>query len=291
MLNPHRHQIIGIIQQDSKRLIFTTRSQPMSPRSSFRPRLRPIVTAGAVLAAFLVNVWANVAPINGQTIGDISNQQFGDILMTPESYAFAIWGLIYVGLFVLAAYQLRPAQQDNPRLQSTYWLAAACLAQMVWVFLFLTGQFVASLVAMVAILLALLVFYQRLRSDSRASDAEKWRSQRPVSLYLGWISVATVLNVAIALDSAGWRGWGIPPVMWTVLMVLVAASLGGLVLWRYADWVYPGVVVWALVAIAVRHSSRPLLGGIAAGSAGLLTLLMGWRYWRYASGSRQHRLL
>ncbi len=261
----------------------------MSSTSSFRPRNRSIVTASTVLVTFLVNVWSNIAPINGQTIGDISNQQFADILITPASYAFAIWGLIYIGLFILAAYQLRPAQQGNPRFHGTYWLVAACLAQILWVFLFLTEQFVASLAAMVAILVPLIVFYIDLRREGRPSAVEKWRSQRPISLYLGWISVATILNVAIALESAGWRGWGVPPVAWTVLMIAVAAALGALMLWLQSDWVYTGVVIWALVAIAVRHSDRPVLGGVAAVGAGLLTLLASWRYWRAGAAPYRRR--
>ncbi|MGB3615300.1 MAG: hypothetical protein WBA10_16015 [Elainellaceae cyanobacterium] len=179
---------------------------------------------------------------------------------------------------MFAAYQLRPAQQANPRLQGSYWLAAACLAQSLWVFLFLTGQFVASLAAMAAILVALILLYKSLHSEGRISAAETWRAQRPISLYLGWISVATILNVAIALESVGWGGWGVPPVVWTVLMIAVAATLGALVLWQQADWIYPGVVVWALVAIAVRHSDRLGLAGTAVGSAAALILLMGWRY-------------
>lgn len=246
--------------------------------SSTRSQVRPILTAGAILTAFLVNVWSNLAPPNGQTIGDISNNQFGDLLITPASYAFAIWGLIYVGLFVFAAYQLRPAQHSNPRLHGSYWVVAACCAQIAWVFLFLTGQFVASLLAMVAILVPLVVFYITLRSEGYVSAVEKWRSQRPISLYLGWISVATILNGAIALTSVGWRGWGISPTIWTILMIAVATALGGLVLWQEADWVYPGTVVWALVAIGIRHINRWDLAGTALVAAIGLALLMGWRY-------------
>jgi len=241
-------------------------------------RIRPAITAGAVLTAFLVNVWSNLSPVNGQTIGEVSETQFGNILITPAGYAFAIWGAIYLGLFVFAAYQLRPAQYDNPRLQGSYWLAVACLAQVIWVFLFLTGQFVASLGAMAAILISLIACYSSLRSEGRISAAERWRSQRPISLYLGWISVATILNGAIALDSAGWDGWGIPPMVWTMLLIVVAAVLGGWVLWHQSDWLYAGVVIWALVAIAVRHSDRLGLAGAAAGSAAALLVLMGWRY-------------
>ena len=39
----------------------------------------------AILAAFFTNVLANIAPINDLTIGEISNQLFKDVLITPKS--------------------------------------------------------------------------------------------------------------------------------------------------------------------------------------------------------------
>lgn len=75
----------------------------------------------------------------------------------------------------------------------------------------------------------------------------------PISIYLGWISVATILNVAIALTSVNWNGWEISPVVWTSMMVAVAGIIGATVIKQQRDRAFGLVLVWALVAIAVRH--------------------------------------
>ena len=55
--------------------------------------IRQALNLIAVFAAFGVNMLANVRPIGGLTLGEISNQLFENVLITPANYAFAIWGL------------------------------------------------------------------------------------------------------------------------------------------------------------------------------------------------------
>lgn len=52
--------------------------------------LRPFFNLAAILAAFGTNVLANVAPLKGLTIGEISNTFFKEVLITPASYAFVM---------------------------------------------------------------------------------------------------------------------------------------------------------------------------------------------------------
>ena len=111
-------------------------------------KLRQIITLAAVVIAFIVNVLSNIFPINGLTIGGVSNTVFKNVLIIPANYAFAIWGLIYLGLFAFAIYQVLPSQRENPNLRKTaYFLVIASLAQTIWVYLFLSRLFVASVVA------------------------------------------------------------------------------------------------------------------------------------------------
>jgi hypothetical protein len=101
-----------------------------STTSLDRDRLRQFLNLAAILAAFGINVWANVAPLNGLTIGAISNTFFREVLIVPANYAFAIWGLIYLGLLSFGVYQVLPAQAQNPSLRRMgYLLVVACLAQ------------------------------------------------------------------------------------------------------------------------------------------------------------------
>jgi hypothetical protein len=148
------------------------------------------------------------------------------------------------------------------------------LAQIAWVYVFLYRYYAWSLVAMVVILLATIAAYLRLEVGMRrAVRQEKWWLQAPISLYLGWISVATVVNVAIALYAAGWQGGGMAPATWTVVMAVASTAIAAVLRWRRRDNVYPLVTVWALVAIAVRNFNIP---AIAFSSLGLAVVLVLW---------------
>lgn len=242
------------------------------------------LTLLAILGTFAVNVWSNVSPINGQNIGEISNTQFADVQIVPANYAFAIWGVIYLGLIGFGIYQLLPAQQNHAGVRQVRPLVViACVAQAIWVLLFLYRQFWLSVLAMLAILLPLILLYLRLQIASRpANRAERWLVQVPFSIYLGWISVATIVNVALAFSSQNWDGGGISTEVWTVIMLLVAATLGALISLRHQDVAYPLVIIWALVAIAVKQAEIPLIATTATVLAiglGLLALLRStvWR--------------
>ncbi|MGG6295545.1 tryptophan-rich sensory protein [Leptolyngbya sp. AN02str] len=223
-------------------------------------RLRQFIAVFTVLGSFIVNLLSNLYPINGQNIGAISNTLFGDVLITPANYAFAIWGLIYIGLLAFAVYQFLSPAEQHPQLQSiTYWFLLASLAQGVWVYLFLARQFGWSVLAMLIILGSLIAIFLQLHSHKRASWKERWLLRYPFGVYLGWIAVATVVNVAIALYGANWNGWGIAPEIWTVVMMVVAAALAAALLWQYRSFPYAFVALWALVAIAIRQADVPLI--------------------------------
>jgi hypothetical protein len=183
--------------------------------------LRPWFTLAAILAAFLVNTVSNIAPINGQSIGELSNTLFQGVLITPANYAFIIWGVIYVGLFAFGIYQLLPNQRRDLHLDRiSYLVAVSCISQCLWVIIFLLRWFSLSFVAMVMILLALIAAY--LQVNQAKASFKPWFVQIPISIYLAWISVATVVNGAIALYATNWSGWGLSPVVWTILMLGVS---------------------------------------------------------------------
>ncbi|MBW4577511.1 MAG: tryptophan-rich sensory protein [Aphanothece sp. CMT-3BRIN-NPC111] len=232
----------------------------------------------AIIAAFAINIYANINPPNGLTIGDISNQFFSKVLIIPANYAFAIWGLIYLGLISFGIYQVLPAQRQNFSLRrGSYLLVLASIAQIAWIFLFVNRLFTLSLVAMLLILLPLIGIYLRLGiGRERVSKKELWLVHNPLSIYLAWISVATIVNVASALYDLGWSGWGINPQVWTVIMLIVGSAIAAVVTTTRTDIAYPLVIIWAIVAIAVRQIAQPLIAVTAGGLAialGLLVLL------------------
>jgi hypothetical protein len=223
--------------------------------------LLPWLTFLAIIATFAVNVWSNLSPINGETIGEISNTLFADVQIIPANYAFAIWGVIYIGIIGFGIYQLLPAQRQNLRLNRIRpWLILACVAQAIWVFFFLERQFWLSVVAMLAILLPLILIYRQLEVGRQpAGRAEKWLVQLPFGIYLGWISVATIVNIASALYSQNWNGLGISPTLWTVIMMVAATVVAAILTLQHREIAFPLVIIWALVAVAVRQTNIPLI--------------------------------
>jgi len=238
-----------------------------------RNTVRQIVNIVAVIATIVVNGLANALPLNGLTTGEISDRF--QVYFVPAGYVFSIWGLIYVGLILLAIYQAAPAQADNPRLVRVgYLFALSCLANIGWLFLWHYEQFVLTVVAMLALLGLLIAVYLRLEIGRAAvSTAERWMVRVPISVYLGWVSVATIANVTTTLDYLNWGGWGISDQVWAVIMLAVGAVLAWAVGLTRGDLAYALVFVWAYVGIAVKQGGTPV-ATTALVMTGLLVVLL-----------------
>jgi hypothetical protein len=240
-----------------------------------------IATLIAILATLSVNILSNFFPPAGLNIGEIANTILQGVQITPANYAFAIWGVIYLGLIAYGIYQLRPTVRVNPTMRRVdFLLIIACLAQIAWVYLFILRLFWLSVVAMLTILLSLIGAYLQLNiGTEQVSRERKWMVQIPFSVYLGWISVATIVNIASALYISGWDGWGISVVGWTVVMLVVGAAIGTIVAIQRADVAFTLVFIWAYVAIAMRQLDNPAIWITALVAAIVLafTLVFGRR--------------
>jgi translocator protein len=104
------------------------------------------------------------------------------------------------------------------------------------------------------------------------STGDRWTILVPFSIYLGWVSVATVANVTQLLAHLNWGGWGISPEVWAFIMLIVAAGIAGLMAVRHASLAYLGVFVWAYIGIAVEHWGTPIVAVTAAVLAALIAV-------------------
>jgi hypothetical protein len=235
--------------------------------------LRQTLVVIAVLAVVAVNVAANALPINGLNTGEISDRF--DIFFVPAGYVFSIWGLIYLGLLGYAVYQALPAQADNPRLKSIGGLfLLSSVANIVWIFLWHYLLFPLTLIAMITLLLSLIGIYLRLRrSDVLVSNAERWLVRVPFSIYLGWISVATIANVTQVLFYLRWGGWGISEVAWAIVMLVVGVVLAGIMAFNERDPAYVLVFVWAYAGIGLAQADEVYVAMTAWGGTAMLAIL------------------
>ena len=111
-----------------------------------------------------------------------------------------------------------------------------------------------SLIAMLLLLASLLTMYIRLKvGRDKVSKKEKWFIHTPISLYLGWITIATVANATAVLVEFNWNRFGLTEVFWTNLMLVIATIITILMLYFRKDIAYSLVVIWAFVGIIIKR--------------------------------------
>lgn len=238
---------------------------------------RQWLTVAMVLMAIAANGYSNVNPPAGKNTGEVSNTILSNVLITPAGYAFAIWGLIYIGLIAFAIYQVLPAQRYSEPIAKADWgVIGACALQILWLYAFLTFHFWLSAALIVGIMLCLIFAYQQTRLV-RPTRKVRWLLQAPISIYFAWITVATVVNISSALIvnlPEYWSTVATGPAALTVIMMTVSAAIAATVAIRKGDASYPAVVAWALSAIAVRRATVPVLAFLGIGLSVGLTIVI-----------------
>ena len=215
------------------------------------------------LIVVTINALANALPINGLNTGEISDMF--NALFTPAGYVFSIWGVIYLALGAFAVYQILPKQSDNPRIkQIGPWFIISNVFNSLWILAWHYQQFLLSFFIMIGILVSLLVLYTRLGIGIRKSPAvERWLVETPFSIYLGWISVATIANASVVLITLNWDGFGLSAAVWTAIMISIAGVLGVLMSFLRREIAYSLVLIWAIIGITQNGSGVQLVNVVS----------------------------
>ncbi|MDF2936341.1 MAG: rane protein [Paenibacillaceae bacterium] len=162
----------------------------------------------------------------------------------------------------------------------------SCAANMTWLLLWHYLHIELSLAAMLVLLVSLIVIYRKTAGLANPTPGQGWLVKLPFSIYLGWISVATIVNVSIVLKKNGWDGFGMSDTAWAVIMLCVGALLAVLASYAYRNWAYSLVFVWAYIAIAVEQRDSSRLYMTALILAGLLLVYTVWIAYLKLSGRR-----
>lgn len=250
----------------------TTAAASFRPRARFADRAWRWLATVAVFGCIGLNYWWNAHPPGGQNMGAVSARY--PTLLTPAGWAFSIWGLIFLALAGYAIWQLLPAQRRNALPDAVALpLTVASVAAGLWVVCFSYELIAVCTGLMLLTLGALIVGYGRARRLVLAGEAPRPASW-PLSLFLGWISVATTVNVTLALRDAGWTTPANVSILLSVVLLAVVLGLGAVLAFRFRDAVYPLVLAWGLLGIwAARRAEVPELSWLALGLAGLLAML------------------
>ncbi|WP_138445070.1 tryptophan-rich sensory protein [Sinomonas susongensis] len=234
-----------------------------------------LTAASAVIA--LVLAAAGSGAFGGTPVNSAAGGYFSSTAtpVAPGAPAFSIWSLIYAGLLAYSVWQLLPNARASARQASLRpWAAASMLLNAAWLWVVQLGSVPGSLGVMAALLAVLCRIFQLSRAHAPGSRTEAVLSDGTFGLYLGWICVAMIANVAAVL---AWAGLALPAEP-TSVVVLCAAALVGISLAFRRTWAPLLSIAWGLAWIAVARANGPLVlpaTALTAGTAAAAVLAAG----------------
>ncbi len=207
------------------------------------------------LAMVFVNFLANYLPINGKNTGQLSNQYPN--LFVPAPITFAIWGVIYLLLFIFCIKQskgLFSSIQDEITAETVllinFRFIFTCILNATWIFVWHYEYLGASVVVMLLFLAQLIDINKRLDTVTiYLSNASRFAIKAPFGMYLGWICVATIANVTAFLVNLKWDKAGESEVFWTCLLITIAACIASYTLIKLRNFYLGFSVIWAFSGI------------------------------------------
>jgi hypothetical protein len=208
------------------------------------------------LGMVAVNYLANALPLNNLNTGQLSDKYPN--LFVPAGFTFSIWGVIYLLLAVFIFFSLKQVITGREvfpafkRLGILFFLT--CLANAAWIFAWHYEKLILSLLVMLTLLTLLIIIYQRL--DRRPYDErhrDKFPAKLPFSIYLAWISVATVANATAVLVGLHWNRFGLSEQFWTVLLLAVVLILTLIFIFKKKDFLFALTIFWALLGILYKR--------------------------------------
>ncbi|MEI4770201.1 TspO/MBR family protein [Psychrobacillus sp. FJAT-51614] len=207
----------------------------------------------SLFSTIMVNILANTLPINHQTTGEISNRL--PSLFTPASYVFLIWIAIYL-LLAYWIWNIVKEFKSGESISATRVIlfVSSSILNILWIFFWHYELFLFALIDIFALLGVLFILYK-----TYSSDEQLWIKRLPISIYLGWIFVATFDNIDYYLTYVEFGGWGMTKSLWVVIFLTIATAIALHIRFHYNDPVIVLVFIWAFIGIAYRHMLHELL--------------------------------
>ena len=215
----------------------------------------------ALLAHICFSYGTQLKLFNSSDVGEVSARY--ESLFTPAGFTFSIWGLIYLALLIFCIYHIvaayrsdlsHTANRDTLKISGSF--IANNLAAAAWLVAWTREMIGLSVVLIFFQLLCLIIIHTRLGIHNPArGTASTLFTQIPLSIYLGWISIASIANVSAFLASIPWSGAGISYITWTVIMIVVAVLLTSIMVLARKNVAYGLVVIWALYGIIIKRQS------------------------------------
>ncbi|HLG75248.1 MAG TPA: hypothetical protein VKX46_02465 [Ktedonobacteraceae bacterium] len=255
-----------------------------------RDTIRQALNVICILAVIFVTVLGYVIGLNKS----FTATNTGTPPIVPIDYAFIVWAVIYGGALIYSIYQALPGQREDPlQRRIGFFTASAYLATALWILFAQLGWNWLTVVCFVWILASLLgAFIPLIAVDATLSWTQRLIIVFPLSVFLGWTTIALIANTGTALYDSGFSNVLLSDANWTILMMLVGATIVlFVVLQSKGNIGYSLTVSWALFGIMVANIVRTPNPSVAivAGSLGVIVVLCMIYAW-FTTNSWRHVL-
>lgn len=209
-----------------------------------------LIILGTIFTLVL-NLLANLLPINGITTAELSDKY--PVLFVPAGYVFSIWGIIYIGLIIYAIFQFVEKSEKYQEIFNKIFPfhLAGLVLNGVWILFWHYEQVGISVVIMLGLLISLILVYLNLEKFKTKLETKSLMLKTPFSIYLGWISVATIANITVFLFKSGVTEIYFNAQILSAILIVIAGILGSIFIFK-KDLAYPAVIIWAVIGIAIK---------------------------------------
>lgn len=217
----------------------------------------------SLILMILFNFLAVSLPLNSNTPKDVADKY--SALIVPESVTFSIWLIIYtlLALFVWnqVIYFFKKEEKKKILIENIgVFFFLSSILNVLWLFCWHYEKLLLSVFVMILLLSSLIILYGRLRIGEKDFNENILFVQTPISVYLGWISIATVANIASYLKYSGNNIFNHNQILWTNATILLTLLLGIIIVLKKNDLFYVLVFLWAYIGIILKQSLLSYVG-------------------------------
>ncbi|MGD9327465.1 MAG: tryptophan-rich sensory protein [Cyclobacteriaceae bacterium] len=241
----------------------------------------PFIVIPAFFIMIYINYLSGAGKINDISAGGVSDKYY--TLFTPAGFTFSIWGLIYLFnlFFSIRLFWEGVKGRWSRELNSiSIYFILTCILNISWIYAWHYDILALSVLLMLGLLITLIILYQKVSDKDYTSVWSYLTTFTPISLYLGWICIATVANFSVWLTALMWDGAPFSAAFWASLMLIVAAIINLFILAKKRDIVFALVYLWAAYGIFAARSgeaaveslwvSRSVIAGMIIAISGVL---------------------
>lgn len=216
----------------------------------------PIISTVMFIITIIINYVGNTG-IFGYTQKEISDMYRN--FMTPEPFAFSIWGIIYalIAAFLIYQFYISSKSRYSPQVldKLNIYFILTCVFNILWNITWLSNRIAISTVLIFIFTIILGLINTHILKMPR----NIYSKLIPIAFatYFGWLTVATVTNVSAYLVSIKWDMFGINEHIITCLVYIVIGLLAGLIISRIRNPIYNLPIIWAFVGVMDMLLNNP----------------------------------